>query len=330
MTNEKTMKEPNRTRSATAPETMVAAVPAKTSWKKNFAQSGTPVQLSAEYTPLYASPVAGLPSAPPRNQSPCVPNSGVPSPNMMPKPTARKAIDETANTTKFFARIVTVFLARQKPDSTEAKPRFMKNTRNAVASTHTVSTATLRSVAFASRVLGGAAAAPPAAFPCASAAPPAVSIPPTSRAATAPPHHPRPLSATRRLVMSSTPCRPAVEKTNGAHSGAIGRRARPRRRARSTDEQAACRRPAHGRAQRRWALTDVAGAGGRRPGAGPAPGRVLAERPRAPAPASGGGSRGWRVIEERHGFPGALRALGGGGGGCRGPPRSQGGGAGGG
>ncbi len=33
-------------RSATAPLTMVAAVPAKTSWKKNFANSGTPVQLS--------------------------------------------------------------------------------------------------------------------------------------------------------------------------------------------------------------------------------------------------------------------------------------------
>jgi hypothetical protein len=35
-------------RSATAPETMVAAVPAKTSWKKNFAHRGTPVQESAE------------------------------------------------------------------------------------------------------------------------------------------------------------------------------------------------------------------------------------------------------------------------------------------
>jgi hypothetical protein len=34
-------------RSATAPDTIVAAVPAKTSWKKNFAQSGTLVQLMA-------------------------------------------------------------------------------------------------------------------------------------------------------------------------------------------------------------------------------------------------------------------------------------------
>ena len=34
-------------RSATAPETIVAAVPAKTSWKKNLASSGTPVQFKA-------------------------------------------------------------------------------------------------------------------------------------------------------------------------------------------------------------------------------------------------------------------------------------------
>ena len=47
MTNEKTMNERNLMRSATAPETMVAAVPAKTSWKKNFAHSGTVAQLMA-------------------------------------------------------------------------------------------------------------------------------------------------------------------------------------------------------------------------------------------------------------------------------------------
>ena len=33
--------------SATAPETIVAAVPQKTSWKKNLAHNGTPVQLRA-------------------------------------------------------------------------------------------------------------------------------------------------------------------------------------------------------------------------------------------------------------------------------------------
>jgi hypothetical protein len=43
----KRMNEENLMRSATAPETIVAAVPANTSWKKNFAQSGTGVQLIA-------------------------------------------------------------------------------------------------------------------------------------------------------------------------------------------------------------------------------------------------------------------------------------------
>ena len=35
------MKERYLIRSATAPETMVAAVPQNTSWKKNFPQNGT-------------------------------------------------------------------------------------------------------------------------------------------------------------------------------------------------------------------------------------------------------------------------------------------------
>ena len=47
-----------------------------------------------------------------------------------------------ANTMKFFARMLTAFLARHNPDSTMAKPRFMKKTRNAVNSTHAVSTPT--------------------------------------------------------------------------------------------------------------------------------------------------------------------------------------------
>ncbi len=36
-TSENTMKDENLTRSATAPLTMVAAVPANTNWKKNLA-----------------------------------------------------------------------------------------------------------------------------------------------------------------------------------------------------------------------------------------------------------------------------------------------------
>jgi hypothetical protein len=50
-----------------------------------------------------------------------------------------------AKTMKFFERILTVFLARQNPDSTSAKPRFMKNTRAAVSKTQTVSIPTFRS-----------------------------------------------------------------------------------------------------------------------------------------------------------------------------------------
>jgi len=78
-------------------------------------------------------------SAPPTNQSPCVPKSWVPSPNMRPKPRTRKATEETANTMKFLASTVTVFLARQNPDSTIANPRPVKKTRNAVTSVQIVS-----------------------------------------------------------------------------------------------------------------------------------------------------------------------------------------------
>ncbi len=39
-------------RSATEPDTMVAAVPANTSWKKNFAQIGTPVHAIDLYAPM--------------------------------------------------------------------------------------------------------------------------------------------------------------------------------------------------------------------------------------------------------------------------------------
>ena len=50
-----------------------------------------------------------------------------------------------AKTMKFFERMLTVFLARQNPDSTSAKPRFMKNTSAAVRTTQTVSRATVSS-----------------------------------------------------------------------------------------------------------------------------------------------------------------------------------------
>ena len=60
-----------------------------------------------------------------------------------------------AKTMKFFERMLTVFLARQNPDSTSAKPRFMKNTRDAVSTTQMVSSATVSSSAVFACAFGG-------------------------------------------------------------------------------------------------------------------------------------------------------------------------------
>src|SRR5690349_13729056 len=46
---------------------------------------------------------------------------------------------------KFFERMLTVFLLRHIPDSTSAKPRFMKNTSDAVNTTQIVSSAIVNS-----------------------------------------------------------------------------------------------------------------------------------------------------------------------------------------
>jgi hypothetical protein len=48
---------------------------------------------------------------------------------------------------KFLDRMLTVFLARQNPDSTSAKPRFMKKTSDAVNTTQIVSSAIVSSSA---------------------------------------------------------------------------------------------------------------------------------------------------------------------------------------
>ena len=54
-----------------------------------------------------------------------------------------------ANTIKFLVRMLTAFLRRQNPDSTRAKPAFMKNTRNEAITTQRVSKPTLRAATFA-------------------------------------------------------------------------------------------------------------------------------------------------------------------------------------
>jgi len=90
----------------------------------------------------YAAPSAGELSAPLKKNSPFRPTHGVPSPNMRPQPTAQNENVASANTTKFFARMLTQFLARQRPLSTKAKPAFIQNTSMPATMTHTVSVAT--------------------------------------------------------------------------------------------------------------------------------------------------------------------------------------------
>src|SRR3989304_6048837 len=163
-----TMNEMYLTRSATAPDTIVAAVPANTNWKKNLAHNGTQVQLIAPYTPsylsvenefddAYASPRAGELSAPLTNHKPSVPTYGViagvpPAPNIKPQPMTQNEIVDAANTIKFLARMLAQFFARHSPLSTRAKPAFIQNTSIAVTSTHTVSNPTLNAEALVFRV----------------------------------------------------------------------------------------------------------------------------------------------------------------------------------
>jgi hypothetical protein len=78
----------------------------------------------------------------------------LPLPNIRPQPRIQKPIELIANTTKFFERILTQFLARHMPDSTQANPRFMKNTSMPVIKTQSVS-----AITFSSAVVGPAGAA---------------------------------------------------------------------------------------------------------------------------------------------------------------------------
>src|SRR6188474_138632 len=66
---------------------------------------------------------------------------------MMPHPISQKPMVVTANTMKFLDKMLTVFFARHMPDSTVAKPRFMKNTSMPVTMTHIVSAMILTSPA---------------------------------------------------------------------------------------------------------------------------------------------------------------------------------------
>ncbi len=98
-----------------APETMVAAVAAKTHW--NIQKAST-----------HGSP----PTVKSLRKKPLVPNQPVVvAPNIRPKPTAQKKSEPMAKSIRFFIMMLTAFLARVKPVSTMAKPACMKKTRAA-------------------------------------------------------------------------------------------------------------------------------------------------------------------------------------------------------
>ena len=80
----------------------------------------------------------------------CVPTKGLSPPNMSPQPSSMKPRDETAKTMKFLDRMLTVFFALARPASTEANPRFMKNTRIAASRTQKVSIITVISTILSS------------------------------------------------------------------------------------------------------------------------------------------------------------------------------------
>jgi hypothetical protein len=111
--------------SATAPETMVAAVPAKTAWNRKKASIGTPSAAEA---------------APERNH-PDVPTRGPSPPNIMAYPNTKKPSDAKQKSRRFLVSTLAAFLARTRPASTIANPACMKNTRIAASNTQRVSSA---------------------------------------------------------------------------------------------------------------------------------------------------------------------------------------------
>ena len=66
-----------------------------------------------------------------------VPNTS-PIPNISPKPINQNRMEPTIKSTRFFIRMLAVFLLRVNPASTRAKPGCMKNTSMAASNIHTV------------------------------------------------------------------------------------------------------------------------------------------------------------------------------------------------
>jgi hypothetical protein len=106
-----------------APDTMVAAVAAKTSWKNQY---------------VYCHSPCGVAGEAPERKNPEAPKSPILSaPNMMPNPMTKKAMDPTQKSIMFFIMMLPAFFARVNPVSTIANPACMKNTRNAAISVQT-------------------------------------------------------------------------------------------------------------------------------------------------------------------------------------------------
>src|SRR5688500_9488786 len=90
------------------------------------------------------------------------------APNIIPNPITQKAIELTAKTMKFLARMWTAFFRRHRPASRVAKPAFIQNTSMPQMSVQTVLAMTEPSAIFviASSTVGGGVGAGVGAASC--------------------------------------------------------------------------------------------------------------------------------------------------------------------
>ena len=106
-----------------APDTMVAEVAQNTVWKIRKPSIGRPFWMMRSMASR--SKICGVPNT-------------SPTPNISPNPMNQKRMEPTMKSTKFFIRMLAVFLLRVNPASTRANPGCMKNTSIAASSIHTV------------------------------------------------------------------------------------------------------------------------------------------------------------------------------------------------
>ncbi len=128
-----------------APETMVAAVAANTSWKKNLLNRGTFAQLIGSKFDVGTMTPSSLATSTifSSSMNPLVPMKSLPIENITPKPTSQNMMLPKLKSSRFFMQMLATFLARVSPASTRQKPACMNMTRKAATITQTVSRATL-------------------------------------------------------------------------------------------------------------------------------------------------------------------------------------------